>query len=317
MKPTVDEYFKPYGLIELQRRMVSDGYRTDAFARAIREVVRPTDVVLDVGTGTGILAMLAARAGARQVFAIEQTDMAEVAADLVSANGLSDKVQILGGQAEDLQLQQQADLIISEWLGTAAFVERMLDDVIAARNNNLAPAGRMLPSNVRVVLAPLDDPILYNGDGPGFWRESIHGLDFSSLQQLELSQGRVMPTRLETAALLAPGQSMVELDLITADPDDAWAQGQLEFVATRDANLNGFGVWFEAKLSESVLLDTGPHSPETHWSQTYMSFLPRTVRDGERIGVSFALDHDPDPAEGRYIKLTLGVGEHQQVYTIN
>lgn len=312
----MDDYFKPYEGIELQRRMVSDRIRTDAFAQAIREVVRPDDVVLDVGTGTGILAMLAARAGARQVYGIEQTEMAEVAADLVDANGLSDKVRILNGQAEDLQLQQKADVIISEWLGNAAFVERMLDTVIAARDNNLATSGRMLPSNVRLLLAPLDDPILYNGDGPGFWRNPINGLDFSSLQPLELAQGRVVQIRLETASVLAPSQSLVELDLIIADAEDAWVDGKLEFVAIRDAHLNGFGVWFEAELSENVTLDTGPYSPETHWMQTYMPFLPRPVQAGERFEVNFALARDPDPAEIRFITLTLGVGDHQQDYAI-
>ncbi len=89
----MDNYLKPYGDIELQRRMVSDRPRTNAFAAAIREVVQPGDVVLDVGTGTGILAMFAAKAGARKVYAIDATDIAEVATDLVKANGLSDQIQ--------------------------------------------------------------------------------------------------------------------------------------------------------------------------------------------------------------------------------
>ncbi len=91
----MDDYLKPYGDIELQRRMVSDRPRTNAFAAAIREVVQPGDVVLDVGTGTGILAMFAAKAGARKVYAIDVTDIAEVATDLVKANGLSDQIQSL------------------------------------------------------------------------------------------------------------------------------------------------------------------------------------------------------------------------------
>ena len=79
MVAIVDNYYlKPYGDVELQRRMVSDRPRTDAFAAAIREVVKPGDVVLDVGTGTGILAMLAAKAGAREVHAIDATDIAAV-----------------------------------------------------------------------------------------------------------------------------------------------------------------------------------------------------------------------------------------------
>jgi len=313
----VENYLKPYGDIELQRRMVSDRLRTDAFAAAIREVVQPGDVVLDVGTGTGILAMFAAKAGARKVYAIDATDIAEVATDLVKANGLSDQIQVIRGRAGELQLDQEVNVIISEWLGNAAFAEGMLHAVLDARDQNLTPTGRMLPSKVRVLIAPLDEPILYNAEGPGFWRERIHGLDFSSLQEVELSQGRTMQIRVETAALLAPGQVILELDLLTASAEDVWSENQLEFIPIRDGVLNGFCLWFEADLSQSVLLDTGPFSPETHWCQTYMSFSPRPVRAGERVEVDAEFSYNSDPIDvRRYVDLHLGVGERELSYPI-
>jgi SAM-dependent methyltransferase len=298
--------------------MVSDRPRTNAFAAAIREVVQPGDVVLDVGTGTGILAMLAAKAGARKVYAIDATDIAKVAIDLVKANGLSDQIQILRGRAGELQLDQKVDLIISEWLGNAAFAEGMLHAVLGARDRNLTPTGRMLPAKVRVLIAPLDEPILYNNEGPGFWRARIHDLDFSSLQEAELAQGRTMQIRVEPAAMLAPGQTLLEIDLLTASTEDVWFEGQLEFVPVRDGVLNGFCAWFEADLSRSVLLDTGPLSPETHWAQTYMSFSPRPVRAGERVEVRVDFSYNSDPvAVYRHVDLCLGVGEHELNYLID
>ena len=89
--------------------------------------------------------------------------------------------------------------------------------------------------------------------------------------------------------------------------------GQLEFVAVRDAVQSGFCLWFEAELSQSVILDTGPFSPETHWAQTYMSFSPRLVRAGERIDVSVDFSCDPDQG---YVDLRLGVGENELIYRI-
>ncbi len=297
--------------------MVSDRPRTNAFAAAIREVVQPGDVVLDVGTGTGILAMLAARAGARQVYAIDATDISAVASDLVRANGLSDRIQVLHGRAGELRLDQKVDLIVSEWLGNAAFAEGMLHAVLDARDHNLTPHGRMLPATVRVLIAPLDEPVLYHNEGPGFWRARIHDLDFSSLQKIELFQGRTIQIRVEPAAVLAPGQALLELDLLTTTLDDVWFEGQLDFVPVRDGVLNGFCVWFEAELSRSVLLDTGPYSPETHWAQTYMSFSPRPVRAGERLAVTVDFAYDPDPAEvRRYVELRVGVGEDELNYLI-
>ena len=313
----MDNYLKPYGDIEVQRRMVSDRPRTNAFAAAIREVVQPGHVVLDLGTGTGILAMFAAQAGARKVYAIDATDIAEVALYLVKVNGLSDQIQVLRGRASELQLDQKVDVIISEWLGNAVFAEGMLPAVLDARDRNLAPHGRMLPSKVRVLIAPLDEPILYHTDGPGFWRERIHDLDFSSLQEIELSQGCATQIRVEPAAVLAPGQVILELDLLTASIDDVWFEGQLEFVPVRDGVLNGFCLWFEADLAPSVTLDTGPFSPETHWAQTYMSFWPRPVRAGEPVAVSVDFSYDADPSDVRRdVDLRLSVGTHELNYLI-
>src|SRR5262245_29207409 len=152
----MEYYFKRYGDLELQRRMVADRWRTDSFARAIKEVVHRSDVVLDVGTGTGILAMLAARAGAKRVYAIDQSEIAQTAANLVKANGLDHMVKVFRGPARELELDEKVDVLISEWLGHLAFVEGMLDDVISVREKHLASKGRMLPSKVEAMIAPID-----------------------------------------------------------------------------------------------------------------------------------------------------------------
>ena len=166
------------------------------------------------------------------------------------------------------------------------------------------------------MIAPVDEPILYNTEGPGFWREPIHGLNFSSLQEVELSQGRTIQIRVEPAAVLAPGQTILELDLLTASVEDVWSESQLDFVPVRDGVLNGFSLWFEADLSASVMLDTGPFSPETHWAQTYLPFAPRPVRAGEQLEVSVNFSHDPDAATG-HVDLHLGVDEHELSYMID
>ncbi len=298
--------------------MVSDRTRTDAFSAAICESVQPGDRVMDVGTGTGILAMLAARAGAKSVCAVDVTDIAEVAKYLVDANQLSDRVQVVQAAADEVHLDHKVDLIISEWLGHAAFAEGMLHAVLQARQNNLAAAGRMMPSHVRVLMAPLDDPLLYINEGPGFWRTPVHGLDLSALQDVELSQGRPLQIRIEPAALLAPGQVMLELDLLSTNIEDIWFEGQLEFVPQRDGVLNGFGLWFEAQLSPSIELDTGPDSPETHWSQTYVAFQPRSVRAGEQLSVDVRFTYDADPTDvQRAVDLSLSIADTELHYSID
>lgn len=310
----VEWYFQRYGDLELHRRMIGDRARTDAFARALAEVVKPTDAVLDIGTGTGVLAMLSARAGARAVHAVDQADIAEVARALVRANGLEKTVTVHQGLARDLQLPMQFDLIVSEWLGHFALVEGMLDDLCPARDANLKPGGRMMPSEVTLLLAPVDDPVLYHRDGPGYWREPVHGLDYSSLEQTELRQGRAAQLRVDQSSLLAPGAPLMTLDMTRVQPEEPWRKGRLRFPIARDGVVSGFCGWFVAQLSPGVALDTGPRHPDTHWAQTYVPFTPTPVSAGDELSVGFVIDRDP--RERRQVQLALTVNRKTLRYVL-
>ena len=130
-----------YTEFEVHRSMIQDRVRTDAFRAAIDTVVRPGDVVLDIGAGTGILSMFAARAGAARVYAVEQTSIAVLAQELVAANGLSDVIEVIQGDVVEIEPPEQVDVIVSEWLGGFGIDEGMLVPVIAARDRWLKRAG--------------------------------------------------------------------------------------------------------------------------------------------------------------------------------
>ena len=288
-----DFYFASYGELGLHRAMVSDQARTDAFAEAIREVVGSGDRVLDVGTGTGLLAMLSAKAGASQVYGIDQASIANVARKLVEHNGLSDTVEIRRGNANELELDDPVDLIVSEWLGHFLFVETMLDDLAKARDRNLKPSGIMMPSHVELLLAPISTPWIYEQDGPGYWRSSVNGIDFTPLEQAELNQAIAGKSIVPAEALLAPGKSLLALDMKTAGSEEPWQSGEIEYTIEEDRELDGFIGWFTAQLSPSVILDTGPAKEPTHWSQTHFPIAPRPVAKGDRLRVRFALRRHP------------------------
>ena len=127
-----------------------------------------------------------------------------------------------------------------------------------------------------------------------------------------------MQIRVEPAAVLAPGQALIRLDLLAASAEDAWFDDQLEFVPVRDGVLNGFCLWFDAQLSPSVTLDTGPFCRETHWAQTYIPFSPQIVRAGEPLKVDVDFSYDPDATKiNRHVDLRLRVGKRELIYVID
>lgn len=118
-------------------------------------------VVLDVGTGSGILAFFAAQAGARKVYAVEASKSAEVAKLLARHNGFEDIVEVVKGKIEDISLPEKVDIIISEPIGFLLVHERMLESYVTARNRFLKPGGIMMPTTGSIVFAPLTDDALY------------------------------------------------------------------------------------------------------------------------------------------------------------
>lgn len=300
----MEQYFLNYASLQQQRWMISDRPRTDAFAKAIKEVVKPGDVVVDVGAGTGVLSMLAAKAGARKVIGVERSEMAKIAHELVNRNGLKDTVEIVNGDAKDLKLDEPVDVIISEWLGHMAYVECMFPSVIQVRDSWLKPGGILLPSGVDVFIAPVDDGELYNEFGPGFWGKShIHGLDFSYLTEKELEMGHANQLLVPDKFLLAEGKRIHHLETNEAAPGDEWCSGTVDFEIQRNGTLNGFVGWFHSQLSPNVLLDTAPACPRTHWEQNYFPFHPIKVEKGQKISLDYQMSESYEGSRSMALKL--------------
>lgn len=137
--------------------MLEDFKRTGAYYQActLNRAQFSGKTVLDVGTGSGILAIFAAKAGARKVYAVEATEMAGFAKKLIEANGLGDVIEVIQGVIESVELPEKVDIIISEWMGYFLLRESMLDSVLIARDRFLKPDGALYPSHARLFIAPI------------------------------------------------------------------------------------------------------------------------------------------------------------------
>ena len=159
--------------------MIRDRVRTEAFRRAVHSVVRPGDIVLDVGAGSGVLSLFAAQAGAARVYAVEQTSVAVLARDLAAANGVEAIVQVIQGDVLDLEPPERVDVVVSEWLGGFGIDEGMLVPVIAARDRWLKPGGTMIPYSATAWAALVYDR--YLADMVDFLRHNPYSLRLDDL----------------------------------------------------------------------------------------------------------------------------------------
>jgi protein arginine N-methyltransferase 1 len=150
-------YFCTYGYLYHQKDMLEDQSRMTAYHDAVRLNPRSfkDKVVLDVGTGSGILAIWAAQCGAKKVYAVEATYMATHAKKLIKANGLDGIIEVLQSTVEEVELPEKVDVIISEWMGYFLLRESMFDSVLVARDRWLKEGGAMFPSHAKMYLAPI------------------------------------------------------------------------------------------------------------------------------------------------------------------
>lgn len=169
--------------IDIHAIMIQDRVRTSTYAKFIlaNPAVFRDAVVLDVGCGTGILSLFAAKAGARQVLAVEASDIAEKARHIVKTNDLDDIITVIKGKVEEITLPEgveKVDIIVSEWMGYALLYESMLDSVLHARDRFLKPGGVMAPSQCRMNLA-LCDASEVRKDRIDFW-DDVYGTVLST-----------------------------------------------------------------------------------------------------------------------------------------
>ncbi|MFZ0325136.1 MAG: 50S ribosomal protein L11 methyltransferase [Actinomycetes bacterium] len=259
-----------YAEIEVHRTMICDQVRTEAFRRAIESMVRPGDIVLDVGAGSGILSMFAARAGAARVYAVERTTVAVMAQQLAAANGFGEIIQVIHGDVMEIELPERVDVIVSEWLGGFGIDEGMLVPVIAARDRWLRPGGVMIPQSVTAWTALVHDR--YLGETVKFLREDPYGLRLDGLVDMtvnEISYSGTFRHLTADDSRSAPGL------LWTTDANSIpLEQAQAPHVAetllrVRDpGTANALALWFSTDLAPGTSLSIGPGDPPTHWGMT-------------------------------------------------
>jgi protein arginine N-methyltransferase 1 len=268
-----------YSDVSEHQWMIEDRVRTGAYERAIQAGVGPADAVMDFGCGLGIMAMFAARAGARKVYAVDRLPIVRLAKAVAQKNGLT-SIDCIHAPKAPFSLPEKVDVIVSEWMGHFGLHEGMLGPLCAARDAHLAPGGRMIPGRVTLHAGLVCERSYH--DKRGYFTSRPYGIDFSPIAHWVFSE--VVGERFATAHLLPPIVPLAALDLATIAGPPPFVEG--EICPERPAEVYGIAGWFDADLGSGVTLDTGPFAPATHWSQLYFPFAePWTVHPSRPVRV--------------------------------
>eukprot|EP00638_Chattonella_subsalsa_P005239 CAMPEP_0117765180 /NCGR_PEP_ID=MMETSP0947-20121206/19936_1 /TAXON_ID=44440 /ORGANISM="Chattonella subsalsa, Strain CCMP2191" /LENGTH=407 /DNA_ID=CAMNT_0005587741 /DNA_START=71 /DNA_END=1294 /DNA_ORIENTATION=- len=320
-------YFCSYAFLYHQKQMLTDHRRMEAYHSAVTDnaSVFQGKVVLDVGTGSGVLAVWSAQAGARKVYAVEYTEMAKHAQHLVKANGVEDVVEVLQSSVEELDLPEKVDIIISEWMGYFLLRESMLDSVLKARDKFLNPGGYMFPSHATMYWAPITNErerlsrqqeyCTTMQDWFSFKEETNnkYNLNMECLEhQFEQEQRHYYVTtsgwsELWPETVVGTPFVVKEIDLLTCTQPEIAGVDEIPFecpiVTSGPCRVSGFAGWFTtdfkgnctSMLPTPVVLSTAPDNGYTHWGQqAFYLHLPLDCLPGDIVKGTFKMVRQRD-----------------------
>ena len=304
-------YFESYAHHGIHEEMLRDQIRTNAYRDFIltnRELFEGK-IVLDVGCGTGILSMFAANAGAKLVIAVDQSDIAYQAMDIVRENNLNEVIKVIKGDAEQIDMPEgieKVDLIISEWMGYFLLFESMLDSIVRYRDKWLCKNGLVFPDLCSVLLAAVSDEKIWDAK-VGLWDE-VYGYKMSCMKNYALEEpviGIVSDENVCTNAV-----EILSLDINKVKVQDLEFEREFHMGVTRSGPCVGvvgyFDISFCKNASNPITFSTGYLTAPTHWKQTLFLFEKKAhVLAGETLKGTVSCRKDLNFKRALTIKLRI------------
>ncbi|KAK4702088.1 type I protein arginine methyltransferase, partial [Phenoliferia sp. Uapishka_3] len=313
-------YFESYAYNEIHEIMLKDKIRTNSYRDFIlsNPSIFKDAVVLDVGCGTGILSMFAAKSGAKKVYAVDASAVAHKAERNIKNNGLSDIITVIKGKVEDIELPEKVDVIVSEWMGYFLLYECMLDSVLHARERFLKPTGLMVPSQCSIMLSLFDGSYLVQ-DRINFWND-VYGYDMTSMKSEIYDDAMIEIVRGED--VVSDEVSLMDVVTQTVTVPELSFSTPFTLTATRSSPVNAFLGHFDnffttdgrlasAKEGKKALKDgevfftTSAAGTPTHWKQTlFLLREPITVAEGTVVEGTFRCSKNPENSRELVVEMT-------------
>ena len=288
-------------------QMLADRPRMEAYTAALRRVVKPDSVVMDLGCGPGVFALLACKLGARRVYAVEPENIVGLAREAAAANGFSDRIEFFEKLSTEITLPEPATIIISDLRGVLPWFEQNVSSIIDARERLLAPGGVLIPLRDVLWASVVEAPEQYD-EIVGPWRDRFD-LDLAAGRRLVTNTWR--KSRIKPEQLLTDPVCWATLDYYEVNSNEVCAE--ISWQATRNGTAHGAAVWFDSELAEGIRFSNHPAAPEMIYGIGFFPFSqPVEVREGERITLRLAADLVSDGYVWRWDTEVLGKASFKQ-----
>jgi protein arginine N-methyltransferase 1 len=272
MAKTLEEHFS----------YLADRVKLDQYQAAVEQLVRPGHVVLDLGCGTGLLGLMALRAGASKVLFVEEGAIIEVARKTVADAGFANKAEFFQANSYELALPEQVDVAICDHVGYFGFDYGILELLADARQRFLKPGGVIVPAQIELQLAPVESETCRKLVGQ--WQDGSVPEEFSWLGTTAANTKH--STQLSQEELLADGETLATLEL--GAEAAAYLSWSAEFSCDRDGTLDGIAGWFDCRLTDDVHMTNSPVAADNlNRPQAFFPLdVPVTVKTGDCINAT-------------------------------
>ena len=261
--------------------MIADRVRIDAYREALRRAIRPGAVVVDLGTGPGIMAVLACQLGAGRVYAIERETIIQVGREVAAANHCADKIEFIEELSTKVALPVRADVMVSDIRGVLPLFEHHIGVIADARRRFLAPDGILIPRKDTIWASVVEAPECYSKIlGP--WDCNVLGQNLNPVRRMILND--FQKTYLSPQQLLTRPQRWTTLDYTSVENPDV--QSELNWNVERDGIGHGMLAWFDAELADGVGFSNAPGMPKTIYQSLFFPWLnPVPLAAGQIVRV--------------------------------
>lgn len=266
--------------------MIADSVRTGPYIQAIEAAVRPGNIVLDLGCGPAFFSLVACRAGAKRVYALDAEEIAHFGRHFADANHLSDRIEFLRGDSRQIQLPEKVDVLVADLRGALPFYGPSLLVLEDARRRHLAENGVMIPERDTLYAAVVESEKFYSKI-TSRWQSPIKDLDLSPALPYVLND--LYSAHFARDELLTEPQSWCVIDY-RGEPSTR-ASGSLRFRVIRNATAHGIGIWFDSALFGNIQFSCAPGGPKTVYGHSFLPWLePVTVAAGQEVRVELHAD---------------------------